>query len=62
MMHVTSAAMTNDTPSPPVRPTPRPAPIDSRALFAGRTEVNIRHGGDDYVLRVTKNGKLLLTK
>ncbi len=37
-------------------------PIDSKVLLAGRQELNIRHGSDAYVLRVTKNGKLLLTK
>jgi hemin uptake protein HemP len=37
-------------------------PIDSAVLLDGRQELNIRHGGESYVLRVTKNGKLLLTK
>jgi len=60
--------MTSDVPSPPgFRPAAMPAdarsqPIDSKVLLAGRQELNIRHGGDAYVLRVTKNGKLLLTK
>jgi hemin uptake protein HemP len=60
--------MTSDATFPPgFRPAAMPAdarsqPIDSKVLLAGRQELNIRHGGDAYVLRVTKNGKLLLTK
>ena len=42
---------------------PRHTPIiDSVQLFAGRKEVVIRHGGQVYRLRVTKNGKLILNK
>jgi hemin uptake protein HemP len=36
--------------------------IASRALFAGRHEIVIAHGGDEYRLRITKAGKLILTK
>jgi hemin uptake protein HemP len=43
------------SPSVPVR-------LDSRALFAGRNVVLIRHAEQDYVLRLTRNGKLILTK
>lgn len=39
-----------------------PAWIDSRAVFAGRNEVLIRHGDQMYRLRITKLGKLILTK
>lgn len=38
------------------------APIDSRALFAGASEVQIAHGGALYRLRQTALGKLILTK
>lgn len=31
-------------------------------LLRGRTTVRIRHGDDIYVLRVTRSGKLILTK
>lgn len=36
--------------------------IDSLHLLAGRNEVQIRHAGEVYRLRVTKNGKLILNK
>jgi len=36
--------------------------IDSDTLFDGRQVVVIVHAGQDYVLRVTRNGKLILTK
>ena len=39
----------------------RPA-VDSAALFNGRREVVIRHGPVEYRLRITKAGKLILTK
>lgn len=37
-------------------------PIALSGLLAGRNEVRIEHNGDIYVLRVTRNGKLILTK
>jgi hemin uptake protein HemP len=36
--------------------------IESGDLFAERNEVQIRHEGQVYRLRVTKNGKLILNK
>ena len=36
--------------------------IDSQALFAGRREIEIRHEGKVYRLRITRNGKLILNK
>ena len=36
--------------------------IDSAYLLAGRKEVQIRHDGQLYRLRLTKNGKLILNK
>jgi len=36
--------------------------IESRDLFAERKEVKIRHEGQVYRLRITKNGKLILNK
>ena len=36
--------------------------IDSAQLLANRKEVQIRHAGEVYRLRVTKNGKLILNK
>lgn len=36
--------------------------FDSRALFEGAQEVRIEHCGQEYRLRQTRNGKLILTK
>jgi hemin uptake protein HemP len=44
---------------------PGPAParhLESRTLFAGANEVVIAHGGEQYRLRITRQGKLILTK
>ena len=39
-----------------------PAFVDSTRLFAGRTEIRLRHRGEEYRLRITRQGKLILTK
>lgn len=39
-----------------------PRRVTVEALMLGRNEVIIEHRGDEYRLRVTSNGKLLLTK
>lgn len=36
--------------------------IDSEALFNGGQAVILVHEGADYVLRITRNGKLILNK
>jgi len=36
--------------------------IKSSFLFQGRREVVIVHKEEEYVLRITRNGKLILTK
>ncbi len=36
--------------------------LDARRLFAASREVIIEHEGADYRLRLTANGKLILTK
>lgn len=36
--------------------------IDSGRLFGQRHEILIRHAGEVYRLRVTRNGKLILNK
>ena len=41
--------------------TPRD-PIDSATLLGGRDELTIDHFGQIYRLRVTRTGKLILTK
>ncbi|MBN8886545.1 MAG: hemin uptake protein HemP [Rudaea sp.] len=49
-------------------PAPRPhaaqvqRQFDSRTLFGGAQEVRIEHFGQEYRLRQTRNGKLILTK
>lgn len=45
----------------PRRP-PDDTALDSSRLFAGRKEVRIRHAGEVYLLRLTRNGKLILNK
>ncbi|MEK0084635.1 hemin uptake protein HemP [Benzoatithermus flavus] len=37
-------------------------PVSSRELLGGRRELQIVHNGSIYRLRVTGNGKLILTK
>lgn len=36
--------------------------MQSGTLFLGRQEIVIRHEGQDYRLRVTRQNKLILTK
>lgn len=36
--------------------------LSSRELLGDRSEVRIEHEGSEYVLRATRNGKLILTK
>jgi hemin uptake protein HemP len=53
-------------PKPPVAPatTSASAPntVTSRELFGGRRELRIVHRGEQYTLRITRLGKLILTK
>lgn len=47
----------------PEKPTsPLPSPVSAELLFRGAKEIVIRHQGDDYRLRITRNDKLILTK
>ncbi|OHE83822.1 MAG: hypothetical protein A2579_01330 [Lysobacterales bacterium RIFOXYD1_FULL_69_11] len=39
-----------------------PGQVDSGALLRGSREILIRHGGETYRLRHTRNDKLILTK
>ncbi|MCB1722305.1 MAG: hemin uptake protein HemP [Chromatiaceae bacterium] len=54
----------NDRPtdSPPRPSAPLPAVVESHRLLAGRDRVLILHHGETYVLRRTRQGKLILTK
>jgi hemin uptake protein HemP len=36
--------------------------VSAELLFGGAKEIVIRHQGDDYRLRITRNDKLILTK
>ncbi|MBN1511769.1 MAG: hemin uptake protein HemP [Phycisphaerae bacterium] len=40
----------------------KPIVVDSRTLFRGRQEIQIRHEDEIYRLRVTRNGRLILNK
>lgn len=39
-----------------------PGAVSAELLFRGAKEIVIRHHGDDYRLRITRNDKLILTK
>jgi hemin uptake protein HemP len=43
------------------RPHPVERRVTSRELFAGAREVVIEHDGRTYRMRITQNGKLILT-
>lgn len=43
-------------------PQDRGVQLDSRRLLQGQREIVIRHGGECYRLRHTRNDKLILTK
>ncbi len=43
-------------------PAPRPPVIRTEELFGTRREVIIKHGEDEYRLRITRTDKLILTK
>jgi hemin uptake protein HemP len=45
----------------PVQPAPPPQRVPSQALLGARKELVITHNGRDYRLRITQNGKLILT-
>jgi hemin uptake protein HemP len=36
--------------------------LDSQMLFGGAREIRISHNGESYLLRLTRLGKLILTK
>ena len=57
--------VTAQTAKPKEAPASRPAGVArvrSERLFNGRREIIIEHGTEEYRLRVTGGGKLLLTK
>jgi len=52
-----AAAMSGGPDSPPIVPL-----YESQALLGSGREIVIRHGGECYRLRVTRQNKLILTK
>ena len=48
-------------PADPLQATPAPSKVPSQALLGTRKELVITHNGREYRLRVTQNGKLILT-
>jgi len=60
----------NSTGNPEEKQTPPQAPaqadnkrtIDSADIFQGQHEIIIQHDGEQYRLRLTRNGKLILHK
>jgi hemin uptake protein HemP len=49
------------TPTQPSVSHPVPIKVPSEALLGARKEIVITHNGREYRLRVTQNGKLILT-
>lgn len=62
--------MTDETPCPPASPTPdgragrvtAPRVVELAALLQGANELRIAHGEALYVLRLTRQNRLILTK
>ena len=54
-------ATPEDKRAPPA-PTGRPRRLKVSELLAGEREAILEHEGQDYRLRITANGKLILTK
>jgi hemin uptake protein HemP len=45
-----------------VRPATGPLVLQAAALFGASTEIRLLHRGQEYRLRITRAGKLILTK
>lgn len=52
----------SSTPARPVAPRQDPPCLHSHDLFSAGNEIRIEHHGETYRLRLTRNGKLILTK
>lgn len=57
-----SSPLSTDSPTAPGHKPAPPGIIPTDALFRGSQEILISHNGEHYRLRITKNGKLILTK
>ena len=60
MPNMTSASLRS--PSEPGHPRHTPGTLQTDTLFKGNQEILISHNGENYRLRITRNGKLILTK
>jgi hemin uptake protein HemP len=61
--NVTGSERPEEPHSAPVQPSATAMrTLDSAELFEGRREVQIRHGGALYRLKITRQGKLILNK
>lgn len=58
----TQTPLSVHSPAEPGARTFRPGIIPTDLLFQGKQEILISHNGEHYRLRITKNGKLILTK
>ncbi|MEW5839289.1 MAG: hemin uptake protein HemP [Pseudomonadota bacterium] len=69
-MFIIRLTMNRDAPKPAKSPSPsvmQEAPagrqrVDVVDLMAGRRDVVLVHGAEEYLLRITNQGKLILTK
>jgi hemin uptake protein HemP len=61
VLHLVSRPIRSESLQPPMR-NPESNALESNALLRGTREVLIRHGGEVYRLRHTRNDKLILTK
>ena len=55
-------AGTETRPEPPKTGRSQPTRIEASQLLGGNREVILEHDGQEYRLRLTSNGKLILTK
>jgi hemin uptake protein HemP len=62
MLDVRSSPMPRPVATDNARTAAAPKQVTSGALFAGAQELRIEHHGQEYRLRETRNGKLILTK
>lgn len=61
-MNATSGKPASARPLPPASETNVARSVTVGELFAGARELRIVHGGEEYRLTITRNGKLILTK
>ena len=60
-MHADDKSRQPDAPTPAGSQTSTERRIPSSELFGGAREIVIEHGGRIYRMRITQNGKLILT-